>query len=139
MPEYHHPNPHPRPHPSPSNDCCFTQVVIFNFRADRVLELTKAFEEENFEPFDRKRVPKVRHELRAPAQREQLLTVRAFGQVVLSSRSRVPRTLSAAMQNCFTVCATVSAASAAAASRRSSAACRRAHAGQRWVVVSDGF
>ncbi len=36
------------------------QVVIFNFRADRVLELTKAFEEENFEPFDRKRVPKVR-------------------------------------------------------------------------------
>ena len=35
-------------------------MVIFNFRADRVLELTKAFEEEDFQPFDRKRVPKVR-------------------------------------------------------------------------------
>ena len=38
-------------------------MVIFNFRADRVLELTKAFEEKDFEPFDRKRLPKVRTEL----------------------------------------------------------------------------
>jgi 2,3-bisphosphoglycerate-independent phosphoglycerate mutase len=34
-------------------------VVIFNFRADRVIELSKAFDEENFDKFDRKRVPKV--------------------------------------------------------------------------------
>jgi bisphosphoglycerate-independent phosphoglycerate mutase (AlkP superfamily) len=38
-------------------------VVIFNFRADRVLELTKAFEEDDFQPFDRKRVPKVTRKL----------------------------------------------------------------------------
>lgn len=35
-------------------------VVIFNFRADRVIELSKAFDEEDFSHFDRQRVPKVR-------------------------------------------------------------------------------
>ena len=35
-------------------------VVIFNFRADRVIELSKAFEYENFTAFDRVRFPKVR-------------------------------------------------------------------------------
>ena len=33
-------------------------VVIFNFRADRVLELSRAFEYEKFDKFDRKRHPK---------------------------------------------------------------------------------
>eukprot|EP01025_Chloroclados_australasicus_P065518 TRINITY_DN8926_c0_g2_i1.p1 TRINITY_DN8926_c0_g2~~TRINITY_DN8926_c0_g2_i1.p1 ORF type:complete len:458 (-),score=88.04 TRINITY_DN8926_c0_g2_i1:188-1516(-) len=35
-------------------------VIIFNFRADRVVELSKAFEYENFTSFDRKRYPKVK-------------------------------------------------------------------------------
>lgn len=35
-------------------------VVIFNFRADRVIELSKAFEYENFTAFDRVRWPKVK-------------------------------------------------------------------------------
>ena len=35
-------------------------VVIFNFRADRVIELSKALEYENFEYFDRVRFPKTR-------------------------------------------------------------------------------
>ncbi|KAL2649803.1 hypothetical protein R1flu_017931 [Riccia fluitans] len=35
-------------------------VVIFNFRADRVVELSKAFEYEDFKKFDRKRWPKVK-------------------------------------------------------------------------------
>ncbi|KAL3694888.1 hypothetical protein R1sor_008539 [Riccia sorocarpa] len=35
-------------------------VVIFNFRADRVAELSKAFEYQNFNKFDRKRWPKVK-------------------------------------------------------------------------------
>ncbi len=34
-------------------------VILFNFRGDRALELTKAFEAENLEEFDRKRHPKV--------------------------------------------------------------------------------
>ncbi|NLO23762.1 MAG: 2,3-bisphosphoglycerate-independent phosphoglycerate mutase [Fibrobacter sp.] len=34
-------------------------VVFFNFRGDRALELTRAFEDENFSEFDRVRVPKV--------------------------------------------------------------------------------
>ena len=34
-------------------------VVIFNFRADRVVELSKALELEKFDKFDRKRHPKV--------------------------------------------------------------------------------
>jgi len=34
-------------------------VVYFNFRGDRALEITAAFEEKNFDKFDRKRVPKV--------------------------------------------------------------------------------
>lgn len=33
-------------------------VVIFNFRADRVIELSRAFDEEDFDCFDRKRIPK---------------------------------------------------------------------------------
>lgn len=35
-------------------------VVIFNFRADRVVELSKALDLEKFDKFDRKRYPKVR-------------------------------------------------------------------------------
>jgi bisphosphoglycerate-independent phosphoglycerate mutase (AlkP superfamily) len=35
-------------------------VVIFNFRADRVVELSKAFEYKDFKAFDRKRYPDVR-------------------------------------------------------------------------------
>ncbi len=34
-------------------------VVFFNFRGDRAIEISKAFEEENFAPFDRVRFPKV--------------------------------------------------------------------------------
>ena len=34
-------------------------VVFFNFRGDRAIEITRAFEEANFEKFDRVRVPKV--------------------------------------------------------------------------------
>ena len=35
-------------------------VAIFNFRADRVLEISRAFEYETFDRFDRKRHPKAR-------------------------------------------------------------------------------
>lgn len=34
-------------------------VIFFNFRGDRAIELSKAFDEENFDKFDRVRVPKV--------------------------------------------------------------------------------
>ena len=34
-------------------------VVVFNFRADRVVEISKAFEYEDFPYFDRQRFPKV--------------------------------------------------------------------------------
>ncbi len=34
-------------------------VVFFNFRGDRAIEITRAFEEENFIPFDRVRYPKI--------------------------------------------------------------------------------
>ncbi len=34
-------------------------VVMFNFRGDRAIEISKAFEEENFDKFDRVRVPKI--------------------------------------------------------------------------------
>jgi len=34
-------------------------VVFFNFRGDRAIEITRAFEDANFNKFDRKRVPKV--------------------------------------------------------------------------------
>jgi len=34
-------------------------VVFFNFRGDRAIEISRAFEEENFAAFDRKRVPRV--------------------------------------------------------------------------------
>ena len=36
-------------------------VVIFNFRADRVIELSKALEYKDFDKFDRKRWPDVSH------------------------------------------------------------------------------
>ena len=35
-------------------------VVVFNFRADRVVEISKALEYPEFKGFDRKRFPKVR-------------------------------------------------------------------------------
>ncbi len=35
-------------------------MVIFNFRADRVVELSKALENKDFDNFDRKRWPDVR-------------------------------------------------------------------------------
>lgn len=34
-------------------------VVLFNFRADRMVEISKAFEYKEFNAFDRKRFPKV--------------------------------------------------------------------------------
>lgn len=34
-------------------------VIFFNFRGDRAIEISKAFEDENFDKFDRVRVPKV--------------------------------------------------------------------------------
>lgn len=34
-------------------------VIFFNFRGDRAIEITKAFESESFDYFDRQRVPKV--------------------------------------------------------------------------------
>ncbi|MCX7772037.1 MAG: 2,3-bisphosphoglycerate-independent phosphoglycerate mutase [Clostridia bacterium] len=34
-------------------------VIFFNFRGDRAIEISRAFEEENFSKFDRKRWPKV--------------------------------------------------------------------------------
>lgn len=34
-------------------------VVFFNFRGDRAIEITRAFEEANFDKFDRVRVPKI--------------------------------------------------------------------------------
>lgn len=36
-------------------------VIFFNFRGDRSLEITAAFEEDNFDHFDRKRRPKVEY------------------------------------------------------------------------------
>ena len=33
-------------------------VVVFNFRADRVVEISKALEYDNFKTFERKRFPK---------------------------------------------------------------------------------
>lgn len=36
-------------------------VLCFNFRGDRVIEMSRAFEEEDFDKFDRVRVPKVRY------------------------------------------------------------------------------
>ena len=35
-------------------------VALFNFRSDRMVEISKAFEYEDFNAFDRKRFPKVR-------------------------------------------------------------------------------
>jgi len=51
-------------------------VILFNFRGDRALELTKAFEAEHLDEFDRKRFPKVEYagmmeydgDLKVPAQ-----------------------------------------------------------------------
>lgn len=51
-------------------------VILFNFRGDRALEITKAFEAETLEEFDRKRRPKVEYagmmeydgDLHVPAQ-----------------------------------------------------------------------
>lgn len=34
-------------------------MIIFNFRADRVVEISKALEYEKFDKFERKRFPKV--------------------------------------------------------------------------------
>lgn len=36
-------------------------VVTFNYRADRVIMLAKALEYENFDSFDRVRIPKIRY------------------------------------------------------------------------------
>ena len=36
-------------------------VILFNFRGDRALEITKAFEEKDFTEFDRKRFPEVEY------------------------------------------------------------------------------
>ena len=34
-------------------------VILFNFRGDRAIEISRAFEEDDFRPFDRKRAPRV--------------------------------------------------------------------------------
>ena len=36
-------------------------VIMFNFRGDRAIEISRAFEEEDFKPFDRVRRPQVRY------------------------------------------------------------------------------
>ena len=36
-------------------------VIFFNFRGDRAIEISKAFEYENFDKFDRKRFPKIKY------------------------------------------------------------------------------
>ena len=36
-------------------------VILFNFRGDRAIEITKAFEDKDFSEFDRKRVPNVEY------------------------------------------------------------------------------
>jgi 2,3-bisphosphoglycerate-independent phosphoglycerate mutase len=36
-------------------------IINFNFRSDRMIQLTKAFVDENFDRFDRKRWPNVRY------------------------------------------------------------------------------
>ena len=36
-------------------------MVLYNFRADRMVEISKAFEYEEFSAFDRQRFPKVLH------------------------------------------------------------------------------
>ena len=36
-------------------------VILFNFRGDRAIELSRAFDEEDFKEFDRKRYPKVEY------------------------------------------------------------------------------
>ena len=36
-------------------------VIFFNFRGDRAIEISRAFEEEDFDKFDRERVPKVEY------------------------------------------------------------------------------
>ena len=35
------------------------QLIFFNFRGDRAIEISKAFDEEDFDKFDRVRYPKV--------------------------------------------------------------------------------
>ena len=37
----------------------YDSVILFNFRGDRAIELSRAFEEEHFDKFDRVRYPKV--------------------------------------------------------------------------------
>ncbi len=39
--------------------CWCLAVVLFNFRADRMVEISKAFEYPDFDIFDRERYPKV--------------------------------------------------------------------------------
>ncbi len=45
------------------------QVVLFNFRSDRMVEISKAFEYEDFKAFDRKRFPKVQPACYRPPRR----------------------------------------------------------------------
>ena len=50
-------------------------VVIFNFRADRVVEISKALEYEKFDNFERKRFPKARfYTIVCPTQNAMPLT-----------------------------------------------------------------
>lgn len=44
---------------TPLRICCCLQV-LFNYRADRMVEISKAFEYEDFDAFDRVCFPKVR-------------------------------------------------------------------------------
>ena len=52
-------------------------VVLFNFRADRMVEISKAFEYEEFNAFDRKRFPKVSMLLALPFRTLQPVLTRS--------------------------------------------------------------
>lgn len=51
-------------------------VVLFNFRADRMVEISKAFEYEDFSAFHRKRFPKVQSYLHATQTLERVVLLR---------------------------------------------------------------
>jgi BPG-independent PGAM N-terminus (iPGM_N) len=69
-------------------------VVLFNFRADRMVQISKAFEYENFSVFDRKRFPKVRSRVSSPHCNPGL--VRVFVHRCNPGLARVSRTRTSA-------------------------------------------
>ena len=78
-------------------------VAIFNFRADRVVEISKAFEYKDFDKFDRKRYPDVR--ARAPVMHACMLAPPMRAAFAVSSLraallSCVSRHVCPALQGC---------------------------------------